>query len=374
MERKVIVFALEHYNPLGLIRALGENGIRPIYFSIKRNKEAATRSKYVSKVYRADTVQEGYELLMKEYGNRDEDQKPYLLFSDDRTMSFFDLHYDEWKDKFIGYNAGEAGRINQLMNKYEIQRVAKRYGFNMLDSYVITKDDELPKGLIYPVITKDITPVSGEWKADVHICQNEMELKKAVAEIASEIIMIQHFVNKKNEMTLEGYSINHGEEFQIVAEITYKYLIPGYYSPYMDVKMFTDKDVEARLAAMFKELGYEGIFEVEFIIDKDGTFYFMEMNFRASAWNYAGAVAGMPLSYLWVKGMENGKIDSADRKAFEPFTGMTEAIDYHKRVGQGRVSLAQWLKEFKEAKLTYYYNEADPAPFEVLYDNWDAFK
>ena len=32
----VIVFALEHYNPLGLIRSLGENGINPIYFSIKR--------------------------------------------------------------------------------------------------------------------------------------------------------------------------------------------------------------------------------------------------------------------------------------------------------------------------------------------------
>ena len=30
-DRTVIVFALEHYNPLGLIRALGENGIMPIY-------------------------------------------------------------------------------------------------------------------------------------------------------------------------------------------------------------------------------------------------------------------------------------------------------------------------------------------------------
>ena len=47
-EHLVIVFALEHYNPLGLIRSLGENGINPIYFSIKRRQEIATYSKYIS--------------------------------------------------------------------------------------------------------------------------------------------------------------------------------------------------------------------------------------------------------------------------------------------------------------------------------------
>ena len=31
-----IVFALEHYNPLNMIRAFGENGINPVYISVKR--------------------------------------------------------------------------------------------------------------------------------------------------------------------------------------------------------------------------------------------------------------------------------------------------------------------------------------------------
>ena len=67
----VIVFALEHYNPLGLIRSLGENGIYPVYFSIKRRQEVATYSKYISKLYRANSVEEGYRLLLKEYGHFD---------------------------------------------------------------------------------------------------------------------------------------------------------------------------------------------------------------------------------------------------------------------------------------------------------------
>lgn len=38
-----IVFALEHYNPLNMIRALGENGINPVYISVKRRYEVATK-------------------------------------------------------------------------------------------------------------------------------------------------------------------------------------------------------------------------------------------------------------------------------------------------------------------------------------------
>ena len=30
----VIVFALEHYNPLNMIRAFGEQGINPVYISV----------------------------------------------------------------------------------------------------------------------------------------------------------------------------------------------------------------------------------------------------------------------------------------------------------------------------------------------------
>lgn len=369
-----IVFALEHYNPLGQIRSLGEMGISPIYISVKRRYEVATKSKYISKLHQVISVEEGYDLLLKEYGNFDKNHIPFIVFSDDKSVGFFDLHYDEWKDKFIAFNAGKQGRINEFMDKYNIQQLAKKYGFNVLDSYVLEKDDPIPNDLWYPVITKDISPNSGNWKSDVFICNNEAELKNAFTKIASPVIMIQHFVDKKNEMALEGYTINHGIEMQIVTQMTWKYLIQGYYSPYHNVTMFKDKEMEHKLAAMFKEIGFEGIFEVEFLIDKDGTLYFMETNFRASAWNPTGLVAGMPLAYLWVKSMSNGHIMDSDRKYFDDFTSMSEIIDYGKRVEGGICSLGEWLKDFKEAKCTYIYNEKDPGPWEEACRNWDKFK
>lgn len=371
-----IVFALEHYNPLNMIRALGENGINPVYISVKRRYEVATRSKYISELHRVETVEIGYELLLARYGKlaAETGKKPYILFSDDKSIGFFDLHFDEWKDRFITYNAGRSGRINEFMDKFKIQQLAHKHGFKILDSYVIGKGNPLPDNLWYPIITKDISPNSGSWKSDVYICEDEKALKEAIRKIESPLIMIQHFVDKRNEMALEGYTINHGKDMQIITQMTWKYLIQGYYSPYHDVCMFTDKEMEAKLQAMFEEIGFEGIFEVEFLIDKDGTYYFMETNFRASAWNPTCKVAGMPLGFLWIKGMENCRIDPLDRKAFEPFTSMSEVIDYGKRVEGGMVPFAEWLRDFKEAKCVYIYDKDDRAPWDEVVQNFDQFK
>lgn len=367
----VIVFALEHYNPLGLIRSLGENWINPVYFSVKRRGPVACLSKYIYETHFVDTVEEGYDLLLEKYGN--EEIKPYVLFSDDKSVGYFDLHYEELKDKFIWYNAGKQGRINEFMDKDKILKIAKKHGFNVLDSHVV-KVGDIPEGLVYPIITKDISPNSGSWKADVHICENEEELKKAYKDITSPVVQLQHFVDKKNEYAIEGFTVNHGKEIFIGTTLTWKYLIKGYYSPYHDVTMLKDEAMREKLRRIFEEIGFEGIFEVEFLIDKDDTYYFLEANFRASAWNYSSTVAEMPLSYLWVKSMEAGHIDLKDEKEFEDFTDMSEVIDYGIRVDKGMISIAEWLRDFKEAKGTYYYNKDDPAPFEHLFEHWDEYK
>lgn len=369
----VIVFALEHYNPLGHIRSLGENGISPIYISVKRRGPVACLSKYISKCHFADTVEEGYQLLLKEYGHYDRAHRPFVIFSDDKSVGYFDLHYDEVKDKFIFFNAGQAGRINEFMDKQRILELAKKHGFQTLQSWVVPLG-EIPEDIVYPVITKDISPNSGSWKSDVFICEDEAALRHAFTQITSPVIQLQRFVEKKNEYAIEGLTINGGSQMLIGSTLTWKYLIRGYYSPYHDVTMFKDPVMRRKLEALFAEIGFEGIFEVEFLIDQDDTYYFLEANFRASAWNYSSAVAGMPLAYLWVKSMADGEIAPDAEKPFEDFTDMSEVIDYGKRVEGGMVSLAQWLREFKEAKGTYYYNEKDMAPFEYLYEHWDEYK
>lgn len=46
---------------------------------------------------------------------------------------------------------------------------------------------------------------------------------------------------------------------------------------------------------MFSEIQFEGIFEVEFMVDADGKLCFLEINFRNSTWSLASMNVSIPL-------------------------------------------------------------------------------
>ena len=47
MEREFIVLCGEHYNPLGIIRSLGEAGVKPIAIVKKNEFQLTSKSKYI---------------------------------------------------------------------------------------------------------------------------------------------------------------------------------------------------------------------------------------------------------------------------------------------------------------------------------------
>ena len=214
----------------------------------------------------------------------------------------------------------------------------------------------------------------GGWKSDVHICRNADELKEAYKTIQAPTILAQRFIEKKNELCLDGYCANKGKDFFVGIASMYKYLIPGYYSPYMDVFEFKNDKVYNSLKDMLEEIGFEGIFSIEFLVDQNDDLWFLEVNFRNSTWSYASTVAGMPLPYLWAQAMDEKRIPNNSYKSFSDFEAMVEPIDYSKRVETDKVSLAEWLADFKRAKCTYYYNQFDPKPFETVIEKWDELK
>ncbi len=56
-DRKFIVFCVEHYNPLGIIRSLGEKGIYPIVIILNDNVKIASKSRYIFKLHSVDTIE-----------------------------------------------------------------------------------------------------------------------------------------------------------------------------------------------------------------------------------------------------------------------------------------------------------------------------
>lgn len=356
----IVVFATEHYNTLGLIRSLGEVGMNPDYIAVKGKAKVASTSKYVEKKFFVNSIEEGYELLLKEYGNIE--CKPIVMCMEDKVLGVLDEHYDEICDKFIMFSSGKKGRTLEYMDKFKILELAKKHGLKTLNTMVVNRG-EIPDNLEYPVITKSISPTVGGWKSDVHICENSDELKKAYENVLSPQVVIQKYIDKKNEYCLDGISYAKGTKVLIPIQSTYNYLIKGYYSPYMTVSPFINNEMLKSLEGMLSEIGFEGIYSIEFLIDKDNNYYFSEINFRHSTWGYAATVAGTNMCELWVKAMVDGQIPEDCKKGFEPFTAMVEPIDYQKRVVERNMELKKWVGEVLDCRCHFYFNKEDMEPF-----------
>lgn len=369
-ERKFIVFGIEHYNPLGVIRSLGESGITPDFISIPGRVNVASESKYVGTVHRVKDFEEGCKLLLSEYGNYPVDKLPVVIASDDEQVGYMDEHYDDYAGKFIFFNAGRRGRITEFMDKFNILELAKKYGLKTLGAQSLERG-VLPIDVEYPIITKSIAPNIGGWKSDVHICENEDELKEAYKKIESPTVLVQHYIEKKNELVLEGFSANKGKDVFISIASLYKYNIKGYYSPYHDYANFKDEELYKALRGMLEEISFEGIYEIEFLIDENNNLYFSEINFRNSTWSYASTIAGMNLPVLWAETQITGKLpENIYKEIPDGAVAMVEPIDYQKRVVEREYKLDSWVEDFKKASCKYYYGDGtDLKPFFMMVEN-----
>ena len=366
-ERKHIVFCEDHYNPLNVIRSLGERGLNAYVILRSNNPVMINHSRYPQKLYIVSTLEEGYQILIKEYGN--EKKKPFIYCSDDKTMSFLDEHYNELIDKFFLYNAGQQGRITWLQNKDNITTLGAMANLDNPPKEVVNTG-VLPSTLKYPVITKVLASTMGAWKDDVFICHNQEELKDAFTKIKSRKLIIQEYIDKVGEFCMEGFSINDGQDIFIPYIADYIRYYNNSYGHYMNMIPFENSILKNKIKELFKLTKYNGIFEIEFMKGPDSKDYFLEINFRASTWNYALTVGGGNLPYFWAKSTLAGRILYEEMQLREkPFQAIVEPSDFVRNVT--KVGLFKWLKQCFTAECHYYYNKKDPKPF--LYYVWNRF-
>ena len=360
-EHKFIVFCGDHYNPLGAVRSLGEEGIKPIVILEAEHPVMINHSRYVGRLHQVQSIEEGYTILLNEYGN--EPLKPFLYTCDDSITSFLDLHYDELIEKFYFFHGRERGIVTHYMDKENICNLAVECGAQIARTEMVTPGT-MPIEVRYPLITKAIISTLGGWKGDSFICRNEDELKEAYKHIRSERILLQEYIDKKNELCLDGFCFNNGEEVIIPYYSNYLRFSNKSYGPFMVMKPFVDEKVMSWVKGILRKVGFTGIFSVEFLIDKDDNLYFLEVNFRNSTWSYAYTYGGYNMPVLWAKATLEGKLDLSERKLKQEFTAMVEPDDLLKNaLHDHKVSIRQWIRDVRSTDCFYYYNKKDKKPF-----------
>ena len=366
---KHIIFAFDHYNTLGALRSLGEEGINAIVILYGEHTYLVGSSKYITVLHKVKTVEEGYELLLRKYGH--EELKPFLYSCDDFVESYLDERSSELIDKFYFFcgGGGKNGIVTHYMNKEAISQLAIECGAKVPKTEKL-KRGQLPTTLRYPVITKSLMSIKGGWKSDVFICKNVEELKDAYGKIKSEDLLVEEFIQKKNELCLDGFCVNDGTDVCIPFQTTYIRVAPGKYGNYMTLEPFNNKIVYDQVKQMLQKVGFTGIFSVEFLIDQNDELYFLEINFRNSTWSYAFTFGGVNLPLEWAKAILSGKIDVTLMKIRkEPFTAMVEINDFADFVMKGKITLIQWLKDLRSCNCLFYYSDSDKKPAYLAWIN-----
>lgn len=357
-----IVFGRDGINTLGVVRTLGEAGIRP-YLVMWTRPEASKYSKYVQECHLPYTLEEGLQCILSRFGN--EKEKPFIFATDDESVSCLDLHYDELKDKFYFYHAGEQGRLTKLMEKGYLPKLAESCGLRIPKTEEV-RNGQLPTTLNYPVITKSPTSTFFNWKSNVHICYNEEELIKAFNQIYQERVVIQEYIEKVDEIDYEGFVINDGRDLYMPLDNRYYRLEKDSYGNYAYIERNPHPELLEPIQKLFEKTGYNGIFEMEFLVDKNGQTYFLEINFRSSAWIYAFNKCGVNLPYMYALSTLQNQIDTSCENIKKlPFSLMFSITDYKQNVSTGKVPFWRWFREFLSTDCLLLYNRHDMKPFWV---------
>ena len=363
-----LVVCGDNLNALSIVRSLGEVGIRPIVIMTKGNPiSLVAKSRYVGRVIEASSFEENLN-IMRTFG--DEKCKPFVYTSDDDHQSFLDMHYDELKDYFYFFNAGQRGRVTYFMDKDKVCAAAQECGFTIAQGEVLERG-ELPKALNYPVITKTLNPCDSGWKRDVGIYYSPEELSRAYADMISSKLLVQEYIEKKNELSMQGFSIDGGEIVYLPFKRQYFRFTKTSYGSYCYYYTYKDDDLRQQITSLIRQIGYSGNFEIEFIEKPDGSLVFLEINFRHALSNYASTIGGVNLPYEWAKATLHHNIDGL-KPTRDYFTALFESKDYANFVQTGEMSRLRWLKDFFAADSYYLWNRRDIAPVVSFY--WGKLK
>lgn len=354
-----IVIGYEHYNPLGVIRSLGENGISPVVIMLKNDVRVASKSKYIKDLYIIDRNEEAFDILKKYV---DKKNKAIIIPCDDNITELLDEHYDEIKNCFYCSNAGEAGRIGFYQNKANTNTLAEQCGLKIPQSWVTT-NKKIPGNIQYPVITKPLTSYPN-WKEDYYICHNDEELQGALDKIKSDTVLLQQFIVKTKEISMDGVSCNKGTEVFISNYNESVYVLEDYFSMMLYHKKLENTELKNKIKKMLETVRYEGIFSVDFIEDSAGTWYFLEINYRNSAFSYASTKLGMNLPLIWASAMVNNKMpEQIERNIPSNYISLAEVADFGHRVRRLKmITFKDWIKDVKRANCLYDYNPNDLKP------------
>lgn len=344
-----------------MVRSLGEVGICADLVLIGNNCTVVGSSKYINNLCVFDSYVEGLEYIISTYSQ--EKEKSFLLTGNDKIIAIIDRNYNRLIDKFYFFNAGKEGRINYLLSKKEQNLLAESCGFNV-PLFEEVKIGDKPKKVPYPLMTKAIDSTVENWKGQVFICHNEKELADAYSKLNGERILLQQYIEKMNETGFDALVVNGGEEAYLPLQLTYYDMTATSFGNSIYFFEPIDKELCKKVKSLMKKTQYSGIFSIDLLIGRDEKIYFLEVNFRNSAWSYPSTCAGVNLPIIWAKSILAEKLDVENVKIKTmPYSAIADLEELSNALHKGFGETIKSLRKIFKCNSRVIWNWKDQGPF-----------
>jgi D-aspartate ligase len=367
MNNEVLVIGGNHQNPLGLIEALGQKGLSP-YVIINDNCKSSfvLKSKFIKKGWICPTDAEVLDCIIKNF--KDTKLKTVAFACSDNIACLLNENYNKLHDILYLPTINEQGHLTQWMDKEKMIKVAKSLGMNVPSTWLVV-NKLIPDDIEYPCVTKSLSSVK-KGKSEFALCNSREELLEFIDNhVHSHTIQVQKYIDMEFEFQYLGCSLNRGEEI----------IIPGHthieetnkfnnitFLKYKEGRVIEDPTTLLKTEEFIRESGYSGLFSVEFMHDKVGRDYFLEMNFRNDGNGIVATAAGTNLPYIWYLYCtgDDYKMEIASSYVKETYCAPEDS--YFISMLQGEISYKTWLKNMKKVTCYITYFKNDRGPFWAL--------
>ncbi len=200
---------------------------------------------------------------------------------------------DALAKKGIAFIGPKTRAIEAMGDKITSKKLADEAGVNTIPGYTDVVRDaehavEIANGIGYPVMLKASAGGGGK---GMRVANDDAECRDGFERAANEArssfgddrIFIEKFIVQPRHIEIQLIADSHGNvvylnERECSLQRRHQKVIEEAPSPFLDAK--TRKKMGEQAVALARAVDYESAGTVEFIVDKDKNFYFLEMNTR----------------------------------------------------------------------------------------------
>ena len=188
-------------------------------------------------------------------------------------------------------------------------------------------------------------------KADDLSAALEVYIKKSCHKI-----LIQDLVTDiKLEIGVTGISLPNGEV--IIRGIFYKQGIIGGSAVFGKYSIEERPELYGKIKKYIHEVGYVGIFDMDFLEDSQGRYHFIECNYRNGAYGYAVTAAGFNMPYIFFQAITSQLWDEPKNLRSVVF------MEERSYILNLTMSFWRWLKDVLSTDVFLWFNRKDMKPY-----------